>query len=274
MFFVRCHTRAPGPQRTCEHLSFVVKADPKRDERMDPGRLMAAIHDDDPAAFRELYDTYASDIRYGVRCFLRKVPRLVPHEDDIVGQAWVRLLARNRKQLRVFDPNKASFAHFLRMVGANTAWQEADQKKHPSWWSKEPAVEGHRGSRDTDVERIVGHRVLLEELNRRLEDGLSDREMIILKEVIVFRRPAKEVAQELGVATEVVWAATSRLRKKLDALTAGLRDEVPEQGQRSAKGAPLLLLLVFVSMTNVYCETNTLLRSESIDRESAVRHER
>lgn len=210
---------------------------------MEIHRLMAAIHDDDAMAFRDLYEEYVSELRFGVRCFLRKVPRLIPHEDDIMSRAWLRLLARDRKWLRAFDPQRGTFTNFMRMAGVNTAWQVADLKSHPSRWLDAPAFEASDDAEE-DLETLVVNRDLLEEASRRLEQALSARERLILEKVIVLKRSAPDIARELGISSSAVWTATTRLRQKIAPLLEDLRDEVFGRAPRTTKGSELLLLFL------------------------------
>lgn len=209
---------------------------------MNLDRILLAIEGNDGAAFQELYDAYGSDLRYGVRRFIRKVPRLTPHEDDIMSRAWERLLACRRKLLRSFDPKKGTFTYFMRMVGANTAWQVADLKGHSSLWSVGADVELMTGdSSGGDIERIIANRELLDRVDARLRRELSERELVILEQVIVFKQPAREVAESLDVSVEVVWTATTRLRKKLEHLSDELDRELSGGDEPPAPGPRLVV---------------------------------
>lgn len=223
--------------------------DPTRAEKMDPARLMAAIHDDDPAAFAELYRAYLPSLCRGVRAFIRKLPRLQPFEDDIVSRAWVRLLARDRKLLRSYDPKRASFAYFMSMIGANTAWQLAARKEHSQRLRIDELDERALAELAScaDMESIVVDRELLSKLDEQIQRVASERELRLLEEVLILQRPAKEVAEELGVSVEVVWAATSRLRKKLESLARELSYELSHPSRASGRALEALLVCLAVA---------------------------
>ena len=205
---------------------------------------MAAILGNDPAAFRELYRTYLPDLRRGVRAFLHKCPRLRPQEEEIVSRAWVRLLARQRKLLRAYDPQRASFGYFMSMVGANTAWQVATLKPRPShaWQDahEDQLVAELPGG--IDVEAIIADRELLAKLHDKVRQALSDRELRLLEDVIVWQRPGSEVANELGIGVEALWAATSRLRKKLDGIVNSMTEQAQEPRRPSTSAVEALLV--------------------------------
>lgn len=227
-----------------------VPTGPNRNETMDAAHLRAAIHGDDPAAFRELYRRYLPHLRHGVRAFLYKCPRLRSQEEEIVSRAWVRLLARQRKLLRSFDPQRASFEYFMSMVGANTAWQVAMLKPSPSHaWG-----EAHEDQlvaalpSDASTEAIIADRELLTKLSEELQRVLSERELRLLTDVIVWQRPANEVAEELGIGVEAVWTATSRLRKKLEAIVATMIE--PRRGALRLAGTTVSALLMTLAMAS------------------------
>ena len=216
---------------------------------MDVDRLMHAIHGRDPRAFRELYEAYASDLRYGVRRFIRKIPRLAPHEDDIVGRAWIRLMARQRKLLRSFDPSKGTFTYFMRMVGANTAWQVGELKSHASKWTRPTDTEQvTTRSADDDLEDLIGHRELLEKLDLRFRQMFTERERFIFTEVFICKRSATDIAASLKVTPEVIWSATSRLRKKLAKIVEELEAELTApHAPRSLRPTAVMLYLMLSS---------------------------
>lgn len=247
---LEAHHPTPDPGSTargstCDHHRPMPEDPPKSEEKLPLDRILVAIRTNDAAAFRELYDAYAGELRLGIRCFIRKVPRLRSHEEDILGRAWVRLLSRDRKWLRAFDPERGSFTYFMRMVGLNTAWEVAALKGHASWWSSGEA-ESPSAIDDTDVEQVIGHRGMLEELSRRFDRELSDRDRAILEQVIVLGLPAKEVAEALEMTTSAVWTATNRLRKKLEDLTADLRRELGENERPTAARLERVVVLVLM----------------------------
>lgn len=223
-------------------MSRPVTAFPPRPERMDVDRLLAAIHGNDPAAFRELYERYSPSLRRGIRRFTSKVPHLRLQEEDVVSFAWMRLLARQRKLLRSYDPKRASFGRFMALVGANSAWKMAALKP-------EPAREGLTGE-DTrsieelvqvdDIETVLVDRELLTKLSEALERALSREELKLFEDVVVQQRSAREVAQELELSEAVVWKRVSRLRKKVTQIAeAVLHDAGPP-----THVAPLAAVLV------------------------------
>lgn len=226
----------------CDHVVLVEKGRNKPKEKMDLDRIRLAINGDDPAAFRELYNTYGPDLRYGVRRFIRKVPRLKPHQEDIMSRAWERLLGRERKLLRSFDPGKGTFTYFIRLVGANTAWQEADRRGQPSLCSADVDVERMTSdSNGGDIERLIADRELLSQVDARLRKDLSERDLMLLEQVFILRRSAKEVAELLDMSVEAVWAATTRLRKKLEPVGKDLECELSEGGESPASGPKLVV---------------------------------
>ncbi|MEM9458963.1 MAG: hypothetical protein AAGF11_32590 [Myxococcota bacterium] len=222
----------------------------RRQEKMDPTRLDAAIHDGDSAAFRELYRHYLPDLRYGVRAFIHKVPRLRPYEEEIVSRSWVRLLARDRKWLRSYDPRKASFGYFMSMVGANTAWQMASLKE----FSARPQIhlfdreELARQASDLDIEALAMDRQLLAKLDERLQHEFSERELVLFEEVIVRQRSAKDVARDFGISADAVWTATSRLRKKITVLRQDLDPRAPPAPNKPGHAIEALLLYLSISL--------------------------
>lgn len=169
----------------------------------------------DTGALARLYTCHQAQV---LRVAQRVVERLRTHEGaaELAQEVWFRLLAHGCRKLRCFDPARASFERFLRMV----AWQQAldiahgwvrRQRREPLGpWQEQPI----EPSCPPEAEGL-DDRQLLSCIIRDVSPRLAALDRTLLDEVYVRQTPVSELALRLGCSAVALYQRSQRLRARL-----------------------------------------------------------
>jgi RNA polymerase sigma-70 factor (ECF subfamily) len=121
-----------------------------------------------------------------------------------------------------YQPDK-SFRGWLRTLTINK-WRERGRKKGISVAVMDAGLSQVPGDQPDPFEEVEYRRHLVQHAVKIMQSEFEPRTWQACWETVVEGRGAPEVAQELGVSLEVVYAAKSRVLKRLREELAGLLD--------------------------------------------------
>jgi RNA polymerase sigma factor (sigma-70 family) len=195
---------------------------------LDPEVVRQALHDDGPEArraFERLYWHYEPQVRYSTI----SAARMADHRhdvDELCQEVWCRLVGRNRRLLRYYDPNRGSFGGFIRRLSFQQAINAIRSDQRGSIAGKQ-ALDADEVE-DERTSAIVAHLIqseLYDHLMRRAAATLDDIDRVLLREILLGQRPAVDVAAELGLTAARVYQRNTRLKLKLKRWSAELWGE-------------------------------------------------
>jgi RNA polymerase sigma-70 factor (ECF subfamily) len=166
--------------------------------------------------------------------------------EDLVQEVFVALFADDARALRAWDPTRGmSLVNFVGLVAEHQiASLLRSGRRNP--WTEEPtvsdALDRSLGAVDAEDERVHSRELLVRVLDR-LRAELSPRGMVVFQLLIIEDRGADEVAAQVGMTVDAVYAWRSRFGK----LVRRLADEMapasdpggarrnPEREEREAR---------------------------------------
>lgn len=199
----------------------------------------------DAAAVRSLVGALAPVIQSRVaRALLRRQGaaggRNVRQEvQDLTQEVFASLFADGARALRAWDPGRGlpleGFVGFVAERQIASILRTA--KRSP--WTEDPTLsetlEAQAGE-DTSLEQALESRQLWEALLDRLHEALSPLGLSLFERLWVQERSAPEVATELGMTRDAVYAWQSRLGKLVRRLGTELMSETGAPAQRPKVG--------------------------------------
>lgn len=185
-------------------------------DELDADTIHQAIWGEAPGsgrAFARLYAHYEKPVRYGVARAAHR--RGYTHQvDEIRQEVWVRLLDRDRKMLRYYDPERGPLGPFL----ARMAYQQALQIIDPRSRRDDITTPLRYEAIDRGDSRLVAE-IVQSDLYRRLlvraQAELEELDLLIVREVHLGQRRFRDVALEHGVRPERLYKRNERLLKRL-----------------------------------------------------------
>lgn len=185
----------------------------------------------DQAAWRAFHVRY-QDVILGW-CRRRELSRA--WAEDLAQEIWLKLL----RDIRTYDPAKGRFRSWLKSVVGNALndfWRR---------WQREPDNGGVGGT--AFLERVAGlagpdiaeelsvaiegrASSIAEEVFARVRARLHETTWQAFYQTLVERRPAKEVAEQLGISVSAVYKNTYRVKQMLHKEYCDVRasDEAPD----------------------------------------------
>lgn len=188
---------------------------------LDPPTIHRALAGDARALAR-LYASYQPLVLRTARRILGYFPLAEPPA-DLAAEVWLRLLARDHRLLRAYDPTRGSFRKYLAMVvfsqGLIVAhrWARRAQHEVPS-----PSAD-HLAS--TRCEATALHDRLLLRRVLATVSPLTAVDLVLLEEGLLWQTHAHELAPRLGQPAGTLRARSHRLRARLRVAVEQLEDE-------------------------------------------------
>ncbi len=137
--------------------------------------------------------------------------------DDLMHEAWCRLLADDGRRLRNYDPTRGkSFEGYISMITGQLIATMAE--KHGAAKRKAPGGEGELSEAAAvpapvaDPESMAAGRQLQDALWQHLEDQLSNRGRVVLALVYADGLTVDEAAARMGVKKQVVYNWQHKIR--------------------------------------------------------------
>jgi RNA polymerase sigma factor (sigma-70 family) len=176
----------------------------------------------DARALARLYASYQPLVLRTARRILGYFPLEEPPA-DLAAEIWLRLLARDWRLLRRFDPARGSFGKFFAMVtfhqGLTIAdrWARRTQHEVPS-----PSVDRLASTRCEAT--VLHHRMLLRHMLATVPP-LTAVDSVLLEEGLLWQTPARELAPRLGQSAGTLRVRSHRLRARLRVAVQQLESE-------------------------------------------------
>lgn len=188
---------------------------------LDPTTLHRALAGEAPA-LRRLYASCQPLV-------LRSARRILGHFQlgeppaDLAAEIWLRLLARDCRLLRTFDPARGSFRRFFTMVAFHQGLAIAHR------WARRMQHEVPSASIDLLASNrceatAVHHRLLLRRMLAAAAP-LTAVDLVLLEEGLLWQTPVPELASRLGQRAGTLRARSHRLRARLRVAAQQLEDE-------------------------------------------------
>ena len=179
--------------------------EPNNEERRLYWNRTAAYAVHDEAAFTELYNEFFPVVYK----FLLAKSRNGDIADEAVSRTFLNMYAH----LGEYDEGRGAFSTWLFRIAVNELrmiFREKGRSLSTEWDENfDPPAPERKGPEAQIMERERDR-----ELHRALRT-LPEREQRILTMTYWLEMPAGEVARELGMTTDAVWASLSRSRKAL-----------------------------------------------------------
>ncbi len=184
--------------------------------------LLTRLRDNSSDAWSDFASGYEIVIR---RC-LSSFGANTQDVDDVMQEVMTFVFHR----IADFEHNgrTGAFRNWLRQVTSNRLrehWRK--QKRHRGNLDLGEVAE-QLSDRHSEVSRVWSQehdRFVLQHLLKRVAVQFQEKSMIAFQEVALKQRPAKEVADELGMSLGAVRVAQSRVLRSLKELGDGLLDE-------------------------------------------------
>lgn len=185
---------------------------PSSAPELDRPTVLHALAGHDPALAR-LYAAYHPLV---LRVAQRAIDRLhLPDAPcELASEVWVRLLDRERRVLRAFDPARGSFRGFMRMV----AWQHAYEVARR--WQRRALHEApfSCAAPDEPLAPCATSALHRRWFLHRVVDALPRLEpldLTLLEDALRWQTPAHELAPRLGCTTHALHKRRERLHRRL-----------------------------------------------------------
>ncbi len=201
----------------------------KTDE-LDEGVISTALRGKGASAQRamsSLYDFYAPRVNYSIGWACRACGYF-QNVDDVRQEVWRRLLDRDARLLRFYDPTRGKLGPFIRML-ANQQAQAAirSERRQQALAGAKPGIQAEEAE-DTEASQFVA-RMIQGDLFRRLMDRareeLDELDLLVLREIRLKGRKMAPVAAEFGQSKDALYKRNERLKGKLAALARELMSE-------------------------------------------------
>lgn len=202
-----------------------VPADPHRlaccpGERFaDDASLLAALLEDDGAAWREFNLRYARLIQ---RCILRvtsRFPRLLGPEDveEIYATLCVQLLARDKHKLRSFEPERGhKLSGWLGMLAVNATYDYLrGLKREPRHTQLDEAVVLSSNSPDPSEDYLMRQRA---HIVSSLLEGFSEKDREFITLYYGEGLEPDQIAERMSISVKTVYSKKHKIRERLGAL--------------------------------------------------------
>lgn len=184
----------------------------------------------DPEACRELIALLTPVIRHRVaRVFTRRAAqrgRAVERSEvlDLIQEIFVLLLDRDGRVLRAWDPARGlSLANFVGLVSEREASAFLDSGRR-SAWAESPTDDAFlaQTSSDSEPERGLASRQLLERLVERLRQRLSPRGFALFHALYVQQQEVETVAQRFAISSNALYTFRTRLKSEVQTIRGEL----------------------------------------------------
>jgi RNA polymerase sigma factor (sigma-70 family) len=182
----------------------------------NPGRRQSLWH--------QFVRRYERLIEICVRKVLRRYGVTATHQevDDATSDVWLALLQDDLRKLRQYDAARGfRLASFIGMVATNTTIDHLRGRHLRSTTTLEAAFDG-KGKDPSFVPRDTVEDKERAELARRALVQLTVDERDFFVECFQAERSPDELARDLGISTNTVYARKFKLREKLADIVASL----------------------------------------------------
>lgn len=187
---------------------------------LDPITLHRALAGE-ATALRRLYASCQPLVLHSARRILGHF-QLGEPPADLAAEIWLRLLARECRLLRTYDPARGSFRRFFTMVafhqGLAIAHRWARRMRHEVPSASIDLVASNRCEATAAHHRLLLHRILA-------AAPLTDVDLVLLEEGLLWQTPVPELASRLGQRAGTLRARSHRLRARLRVAAQQLEGE-------------------------------------------------
>jgi RNA polymerase sigma factor (sigma-70 family) len=174
--------------------------------------VLRALAGDTPALTR-LYATYHPLVLRSAQRTLERL-HLSDPPCELASEVWVRLLERECRALRCYDPARGSFRGFMKMVAGQQAYQVARRWQRRAF-HEDPRPWGEPTEPLTPcTTTALHHRLLLHRLLAALP-RLCSIDLALLEEALFWQTPVPELAPRLGRSVHTLHKRKERLRERL-----------------------------------------------------------
>ena len=135
--------------------------------------------------------------------------------DDLVQEAWVRLVREDGRRLREYQPERgASLATYVALIASSEATDVLDRERARKRGGGAEADdwESHALPSDDDPESVLLGKELESGLARHLEEGLPARGRLVFRFLYGDGLSAPDTARAMNVSTQVVYNWQHRIR--------------------------------------------------------------
>jgi RNA polymerase sigma-70 factor (ECF subfamily) len=169
------------------------------------------------AAWTRLVSRFDALVRSSVRKVLRRYGALHNQDDleDLVGEAWLQLLAGDLRKLRQYDPSRGyRVASFVALVAINSTIDQLRARQQQTE-SLDELDEGGWLSDPAPRPDELAQRAELVARTRCILERLDPEEREFARRVFLDEEATEDVARDEGVAINTVYTRKFRLRAKL-----------------------------------------------------------
>jgi len=194
-----------------------------RDDAADERRLVDALLENDPAAWRDFQRRYD---RLVLRCIGQVTRRFaaVSPEDvrEIHGQFCLSLFAADKAKLRAFDPARGSrFSSYVGMLAAHCAydWLRA-VRREPRREALAEAADLTSDLPDPFEQAVQQERA---DLAARVLEGFSERDRTFAALYFGEGMEPHEIARSMKISVKTVYSKKHKIQSKLESIVAGIK---------------------------------------------------
>ena len=176
-----------------------------------PSLLQKLRNSNDTAAWDRFVELYAQPLRQ----WARRLRRHGAEPDDLVQDVFVKLM--HELPRFVYEPGQGRFRGWLRTVCENH-WRDHQKKRANRLEQAEEAQLSGLPARDDGLEEFWNrdyNSFLAREAFRLLEEEFDSTTRAAFTETVLHGRPAREVAQELGLTTNALFIRKCRVVRRL-----------------------------------------------------------
>lgn len=197
-------------------------------DEADPQRHVEKVLRGDRAAAERLVAKLLPVLQRRIAWVLRRQPSarredVLDHAQDVL----LRLFQDDHRVLRSWDPARgASLDTFVALVAERHVVAVLRSGRKSAWREDLTLdLEAVGGAGESDAERHVLSKDLLERILDRLEGELTPRSRQLFHALFVEERSPEDVAADYGMSSNALYTWTSRLRSRVQALAEELSAE-------------------------------------------------
>lgn len=188
---------------------------------LDADIIHQALWGDPPQsgrAFVQIYEHYGERVRFAVAKAAMRW-RHIHRIDELRQEVWCRLLDRDRKLLRYYEPERGPFGTFLCRLAYQQGRAAARvDRRQEAGGKREAYLEDE--VEDEQAEAFVAElaqREIYRKVLARAKAEVDTIDGVVLREVHLAGRSIADVAGEYGVTADRLYKRNERLKKKLEA---------------------------------------------------------
>jgi len=222
---------------------------------LDADIIHQALWGDPPQsgrAFVQIYEHYGERVRFAVaKAALRW--RHIHRIDELRQEVWCRLLDRDRKLLRYYEPERGPFGTFLCRLAYQQGRAAARvDRRQEAGGKREAYLEDE--VEDEQAEAFVAElaqRELYRKVLARAKAEVDTIDGVVLREVYLAGRSIADVASEYGVTADRLYKRNERLKKKLEAWGEELLASLGPVAADASSASTLVVVLILAGLAGL-----------------------